>query len=207
VSARRRAAIQLAAVALGLLPLARLCERALAGDLGANPIEEVTHVTGRTALRLLLATLAVTPLRRWLRWSWAAPLRRTLGLLTFLYASLHFLTYAVLDQSLDWPSIVDDVKKRPYVTAGFTAFLCLVPLAATSTRAMARRLGRRWKTLHRLVFVAAAAAVVHHLWLVKGEDLREPLVHAAVLLLLVAARLPRTPRSPVRGPALGSSAS
>ena len=194
-------------MSLGLVPLAWLCERALRGDLVANPIEEITHVTGRTALRLLLATLAVTPARRWLGLSWLAPLRRTLGLLTFLYASLHFLTYAVLDQSLDWPSIVDDVKKRPSVTAGFTAFVCLVPLAATSTRGMVRRLGRRWKTLHRLVFFAAAAAVVHHLWLVKGEDLREPLVHASLLLLLLAARLPRRPRSPVRGPALGSSAS
>lgn len=197
-------AIQVAAVGLGLVPLAALCVRALTGRLGANPIEEATHVTGSSALRLLLLALAVTPARRWLRLHQLAPLRRSFGLLAFGYACLHLLIYLVLDQSLDAAAILEDAGERPYVSAGLFAFLCLLPLAATSTRAMVRRLGRRWKPLHRLAYVAAGAAVVHHLWLVKA-DLREPLVHASLLALLLAARLPRGPLGPARGPALGSS--
>ena len=192
---RRRAALQAAAIALGLAPLAWLCARALRGDLGANPIEEVTHATGLAALRLLLVALAITPSRRWLRLQWLAPLRRTFGLLAFGYACLHLLTYVVLDQFFDWQAIVEDVAKRPYITAGFFAFLCLSPLAATSTRAMVRRLGPRWKTLHRLAYVAAIAAVVHFLWLVK-KDVREPLTYAAVLALLLAGRWPRRKARP-----------
>ena len=185
---RRRAAIQAAAIALGLAPLVWLGIRALRGDLGANPIEEVEHATSLAALRLLLVALAITPSRRWLRLRWVAPLRRTFGLLAFGYACLHLLTYLVLDQFFDWPSIVDDVIKRPYITVGFFAFLCLSPLAATSTRAMVRRLGPRWKTLHRLAYVAAIAAVIHFLWLVK-KDTREPLTYAAVLAVLLTARM------------------
>jgi len=187
--ARRRAALQTAAVTLGLGPLAWLGVRALRGDLGANPIEAVTHATGLAALRLLLVALAITPSRRWLGLRWLAPLRRTFGLLAFGYACLHLLTYVVLDQFFDWQAILEDVAKRPYITAGFFAFLCLSPLAATSTRAMVRRLGRRWKPLHRLAYVAAIAAVVHFLWLVK-KDLREPLTYAVVLALLLAGRWP-----------------
>lgn len=186
----RRVALQVAAVSLGLLPLAWLVLRALADELGANPIEEVTHATGESALRLLLCALAVTPARRWLRLTWIAPLRRTFGLLAFGYACLHFLTYVALDQFFALDAIVEDVAERPYVTAGFFAFVCLVPLAATSTRAMVRRLGRRWKTLHQLAYVAAVAALVHFVWLVK-KDLREPLLYGVVLALLFAARLPR----------------
>ncbi|HVN39836.1 MAG TPA: protein-methionine-sulfoxide reductase heme-binding subunit MsrQ [Myxococcota bacterium] len=188
--ARRRAALQTAAVTLGLAPLAWLGVRALRGDLGANPIEAVTHATGLAALRLLLVALAITPSRRWLGLRWLAPLRRTFGLLAFGYACLHLLTYVVLDQFFDWQAILEDVAKRPYITAGFFAFLCLSPLAATSTRAMVRRLGRRWKPLHRLAYVAAIAAVVHFLWLVK-KDTREPLTYAAVLALLLAGRWPQ----------------
>jgi sulfoxide reductase heme-binding subunit YedZ len=189
VSARRRATLQAAALTLGLAPLAWLVWRALADDLGANPIEEVTHATGETALRLLLLALAVTPARRWLGLRALAPLRRTFGLLAFFYACLHFLTWIGLDLFFDWQAIVEDVAERPYVTAGFFAFLCLIPLAVTSTRAMARRLGRHWKTLHRLAYVAGIAAVTHFLWLVK-KDQREPLLYAAVLGVLLAARLP-----------------
>jgi len=203
VSARRRLAIQIVAMGLGLVPLATLCARALTGRLGANPIEEATHLTGSSALRLLLLALAVTPARRWLRWHWAAPLRRSFGLLAFGYASLHLGIYLVLDQSLDGAAILEDVAERPYVSAGLLAFLCLVPLAATSTRAMVQRLGRRWKPLHRLAYAAAGAAVVHHLWLVKA-DLREPLVHASLLAVLLAARLPRGLLGSARDPALGS---
>jgi sulfoxide reductase heme-binding subunit YedZ len=187
VRARRRW-VQAALVALGLAPLGALAVGALRGDLGANPVETVTHVTGEWTLRLLLATLAVTPLRRILGRPGLAPYRRTLGLLAFTYACLHFATYVALDLTFDLGAVAEDVAKRPYITVGFTAFCLLVPLAATSTRGMVRRLGRRWVTLHRLVYVSAALGVVHFLWLVKA-DLRAPLVHAAVLALLLGVRL------------------
>ncbi|MBW2413304.1 MAG: sulfoxide reductase heme-binding subunit YedZ [Deltaproteobacteria bacterium] len=185
-----RIRITAATVALGLLPLLVLVVRALRDDLGANPIEEVSHETGQWTLRLLLATLAVTPLRRLSGWSWLAPQRRTLGLLCFAWAVLHVSTWVALDLAFDFGAVVEDVLDRPYITAGFTGFVCLVPLAVTSTRAWMRRLGRRWTRLHRLVYVAAAAGVVHFLWLVKA-DLLEPGIYAAVLALLLAARLVR----------------
>jgi sulfoxide reductase heme-binding subunit YedZ len=175
-------------VAAGALPLAALCADALRGDLGANPIETVTHVTGDWALRLLLLALAVTPARRITGVSALAPLRRTLGLLAFGYASLHMLTWVGLDQFFDWESMLEDITERSYVLAGATAFLCLLPLALTSTRGAMRRLGRRWITLHRLVYVAAVAAIVHYVWLVKA-DLAAPLAYAAVLALLLGLRL------------------
>jgi len=186
--ARRNRALQLFAITVGLLPAAALIVSALTGDLGANPVERVTHVTGDWTLRFLLSSLAVTPLRRLFGWRWVAPLRRTLGLTAFGYACCHFLTYLVLDHFFDWRSIVEDVLERRYVTAGFAGFLCLVPLAATSTRAMMQRLGRRWVPLHRLAYLAATLGVIHFLWLVKA-DLREPLVYAAVLALLLGLRL------------------
>lgn len=184
---RRRA--QALLVAVGLAPIAVLLFRFFLGDgLGAEPIEAVTHVTGEWALRLLLATLAVTPLRVVFGWRQLAPFRRTLGLLAFTYATLHMLTWLALDQFFDWTYIVEDVIERPYITVGLLAFLCMVPLAATSTSTMIRRLGRRWITLHRLAYVAAIAAVVHYLWLVKA-DLLAPLAHAAVLATLLGWRL------------------
>jgi sulfoxide reductase heme-binding subunit YedZ len=186
--ARRNRALQGFAIAAGLLPAAALIVSALTDDLGANPVERVTHVTGDWTLRFLLASLAVTPLRRLFGWSWVAPLRRTFGLTAFGYACCHFLTFLVLDHFFDWRSIVEDVLERRYVTAGFSGFLCLVPLAATSTRAMVRRLGRRWVPLHRLAYLAAALGVIHFLWLVKA-DVREPLMYAAVLALLLGMRL------------------
>ncbi|NNL67145.1 MAG: sulfoxide reductase heme-binding subunit YedZ [Myxococcales bacterium] len=183
---RRRQAL-LAAV--GLAPVAVLGVRFFFGDgLGAEPIETVTHVTGEWALRFLLATLAVTPLRVAFGWRRLAPFRRTLGLLAFAYATLHMLTWLALDQFFDWTYIVEDVIERPYITVGLAAFLCMVPLAATSSRTMIRRLGRRWITLHRLAYVAAIAAIVHYLWLVKA-DLLPPLAHAAVLASLLGWRL------------------
>ena len=195
MSAQRRAALQAAALILGLAPLAWLIWRALTPHgLGANPIEAVTHATGDAALRLLLLALAVTPARRWLRLRFLAPLRRTFGLLAFFYVCLHFLTWIGLDLFFDWQAIRDDIAERPYVTAGFFGFLCLLPLAATSTRAMVRRLGRHWKTLHRLAYVAAIAGVTHFLWLVK-KDQREPLIYASLLALLLLARLPRARRT------------
>ena len=202
---RRRVAHALV-VALGLLPLAGLVGAALLGRLGADPIESITHVTGEWGLRFLIAALVVTPLRRLTGWGVLAPYRRSFGLLCFFYATLHFATWAILDLGLDPAHLVEDVVERPYVTAGFTAFVLLVPLAVTSTRGMARRLGRRWKTLHWLVYPAAVLAVLHFLWLVKA-DLREPLVYAGVLALLLGARLAGWLRGPRRRgslpPALG----
>lgn len=178
-----------AVFALGLLPLARLAWLGLTGGLGANPIEFVTHFTGRWTLTFLLVTLAVTPLRRMLGWNWLLRLRRMLGLFAFFYAALHFSTYLVLDQFFDFGAIAKDVLKRPCITVGFTAFVLLIPLAVTSTNAMVRRLGaRRWQLLHRLVYAIAIAGVVHWWWLVKA-DVRLPLAYGAVLALLLGARL------------------
>jgi sulfoxide reductase heme-binding subunit YedZ len=185
---RRRRAIHGLVVACGFLPFGILVVGAFGDRLGANPVEAITHTTGEWALRFLVATLAVTPLRRLFSWRFLVPYRRSLGLLCFFYAALHFGTYLILDLGLDPSILLEDVLERPYVSAGFTAFVLLVPLAVTSTRGMARRLGRHWKTLHRLVYLAAVCAVVHFLWLVKA-DLREPLVYASVLGLLLALRV------------------
>lgn len=180
--------IQAAAVALCSLPFAGLAVGLATDRLGANPVEEITHTTGEFALRLLLLSLAVTPLRRSLGWSWLAPLRRTFGLFACFYGVLHGLTYVGLDQGFDWALLVEDVLERRYVTAGAVGLLCMLPLAATSTRGMIRRLGRRWVQLHRLAYVAAIAGVVHYLWLVKA-DLAPPLVHAAILAALLGYRV------------------
>ena len=171
-----------------LLPFAIMLRGAWVGDLGANPLETVTHGTGDWALRFLLLTLAMTPLRRLLHRSWPLRMRRMLGLYAFFYASLHFLIWLVLDQELSWHNILGDIAKRPYITVGFTAWLLLVPLAATSTRWAMRRLGRRGTRLHRLVYPTAVLAVVHYLWLVKA-DLFEPLLYGAILAVLLLARL------------------
>ncbi len=173
--------------AIGLLPLVGVGVGAVLGKLSANPIEDITHVTGEWALRLLVVTLAITPLRRVTGWSRLAPQRRTLGLLAFAYAVLHMLTWAVLDQGLHWPSIQEDLSKRPFVWLGATGLLAMLPLAITSTRAWMRRLGARWRVLHRLVWVAAVAAVAHYYWLVKA-DVVQPLVFAGLVVVLLAAR-------------------
>jgi sulfoxide reductase heme-binding subunit YedZ len=172
-----------------LVPLAWLVWRGVTGELTANPIEDITHRTGDWALRLLLVTLAITPLRRMLGWSSLASYRRMLGLFAFFYAALHLSTYLVLDFFFAFDLILDDVIERRYVTAGFTGFMLLLPLALTSTTAMIRRLGgARWRQLHRLVYLAAVAGVVHYLWLVK-IDIGPPLVYAAVLAVLLGLRL------------------
>ncbi|HEX7091801.1 MAG TPA: protein-methionine-sulfoxide reductase heme-binding subunit MsrQ [Longimicrobiales bacterium] len=184
---------------LCLTPAALLAQDAFTGGLGVNPIEEVTHRTGRWALTLLLATLAVTPVRRLTGWNQAVQLRRPLGLFAFAYAVLHFLTYIVLDQFFAWDAIIEDIAERPYITAGFAAFLLLIPLAATSTRAAIRRLGRNWGRLHRLVYVAAGLGVLHFLWLVKAPAIGRPLRYAAVLALLLGLRIVlRLRRRPAR---------
>ena len=171
-----------------LIPLGQLLYNAWAGDLTANPIEYITHFTGDWSLIFLLATLSVTPVRKIFGWNEIIKLRRMLGLFAFFYVLLHFSTYIVLDHFFDFQRIVKDVYKRPYVTAGFTAFVLLIPLAATSTAAMIRRLGKRWQQLHRLVYVAAIAGVVHFYWLVKA-DIRRPVQYGAILALLLGYRL------------------
>lgn len=175
--------------ALCAIPAVWLVGRGVVGDLGANPIEEITHDTGIWALRLLLATLAITPLRHLTAWAQLMPLRRLVGVFAFFYACLHVSTYIVLDWFFDFERMVDDVLNRPYITAGFTGFVLLVPLAITSTKAMVRRLGgRRWQQLHRLVYLSAVAAATHFLWQAKA-DLRRPAIYAGWLALLLGFRL------------------
>lgn len=171
-----------------LVPAALLVAGALGGTLGVNPLEVITHRTGDWALRFLLATLALTPLRALTGWNVFARFRRMLGLFAFFYASLHLLTYLWFDKFFDWQEVLRDIGRRPFVTAGMAAFALLVPLAATSTRGMIRRLGgRRWQALHRLVYVAAVAGVVHYWWLVKA-DVSSPSRYALALALLLGAR-------------------
>ncbi len=172
----------------GLIPLALLGLDALQGNLGANPIETITHQTGLWTLILLLATLAITPFRRLTGVNWLIQYRRMIGLFAFFYGSLHLMTYLWLDQFFDVHSIIKDVYQRPFITVGFTAFVLLVPLAVTSTQGWIRRLGKRWQVLHRLIYVSAAAGVTHFVWLVK-KDIREPLIYGAILTLLMAIRV------------------
>lgn len=174
-------------VAAALVPAVWLLVGAYRDALGANPIESITHTTGDWALRFLIASLAITPLRRLSGWNQLIAYRRTLGLLAFTYALLHLATFVVLDHWFDWARILADVRKRPFVTAGAVAVTCLLPLAVTSTRGWIRRLGKRWTTLHRLAYVAAAAAVLHYWWLVKA-DVRAPLWYGVVLAVLLLAR-------------------
>jgi sulfoxide reductase heme-binding subunit YedZ len=183
------ARIKIALFVVCLMPLALLIWRGFTGGVTANPIEFITHTLGWWALGMLLITLSVTPLRRLLDMPWLLRFRRMLGLYAFFYVSLHFLTWLVVDQFFDWQDIVKDIIKRPYITAGFSAFVLLIPLAATSTNAMARRLGAaRWQLLHRLVYVIATLGVVHFWWLVK-KDIREPALFASVLAILLGVRL------------------
>ncbi len=175
--------------AASLIPLARLAWLGLHHKLGANPIEYITHSTGWWALSFLLVTLSVTPLRRLANLPWLLRLRRMLGLFAFFYASLHFTTYIWLDQFFDVKEIVKDVVKRPFITVGFAAFVLLIPLAATSTNSMVRRLGaKRWQTLHRLVYLIGGLGVIHFWWLVK-KDITEPFIFAVLLAALLIIRL------------------
>lgn len=181
--------IKTAAFFACLIPLARLAWLGVHNRLGANPIEYITHSSGWWTLAFLLITLSVTPLRRLLNQPWLLRLRRMFGLFAFFYACLHFTTYVWLDQFFDWPEIVKDVGKRPFITVGFSAFVLLIPLAATSTNAMVKRLGgRRWQILHRLVYAIAALGVLHFWWLVK-KDITEPFIFASLLALVLIIRL------------------
>ncbi|HEU4601679.1 MAG TPA: protein-methionine-sulfoxide reductase heme-binding subunit MsrQ [Steroidobacteraceae bacterium] len=173
-----------------LLPLLWLVVRAFGlvhEGLGANPVEKIQDTCGQWGLRFLVITLAITPLRDWFGLTWLVSLRRMLGLYAFFYVLLHFLTWFVLDQGMDWEGMLIDIAKRPYITIGFTALVLLIPLAVTSTNGMMRRLGKRWKRLHRLIYPISILAVWHYYWQVKA-DIREPLVYVAIVTLLLSWR-------------------
>lgn len=173
---------------LALAPGLWLLFRTLTDRLSPNPIEDLTLVTGIWALRFLLLSLAITPIRRLTGWNGIIQYRRMLGLFAFAYATVHLLIYVVLDQGLAFEYILPDIVKRPYITAGMTAFVLMAPLALTSTRGWIRRLGRKWQLLHRLVYVSAIAACLHFLWKVKVV-IGEPVYYAAILAALLGFRL------------------
>ncbi len=180
--------MKVAVFALCLAPALLLVWKGFNGGLGANPIEFITHATGDWTLRFLAITLAVTPLRKLFQLPELVRFRRMLGLFAFFYVCLHLMTYVWLDKFFSWREIVKDVVKRPFITAGFTAFVLLVPLAVTSTAGWIRRLGgRRWQLLHRLIYLSAVAGVIHYYWLVKS-DIRLPVFYAVVIGLLLACR-------------------
>jgi sulfoxide reductase heme-binding subunit YedZ len=200
-------------VRVGLKPVAFLAAlgpagwltwASLTGHLSANPLSDITNETGIWTLRFLCITIAITPFRRLTGWNAAIKFRRMMGLFAFFYGTLHFLTYAIVDRlaGLDFPggivslttvrdlakSVGQDIYKRPFITIGFTALTLMVPLAATSTAAMIRRLGKKWQTLHRLVYASAVLGVVHYWWLVKA-DVRRPETYAVVVGVLLAFRV------------------
>jgi sulfoxide reductase heme-binding subunit YedZ len=174
-----------------LYEVVRLLWLGVSDRLGANPIELVERGLGKAALVMLLLTLTVTPLRWLTGWAWLLRLRRMLGLFAFFYATLHVAAYVVLDHWFDWPAIVADIVKRPYLTFGFAAFVLLLPLAATSTHAMVRRLGgRNWQRLHRIVYLIAVLAVLHYWFHKQAKNaLADPLFYATLLALLLGVRV------------------
>jgi sulfoxide reductase heme-binding subunit YedZ len=188
VTVRTRVALKVVVWVVALTPLARLLYAYWIDDLTANPIEYVTRELGETALRLLLASLALTPLRLMFGLGWPVALRRLLGLFAFFYVCLHFAVWIVLDHFFDWRTMTDDIVKRPWITVGVAALLLLAPLAATSTTGMIKRLGGvTWRRLHRLVYVAAVLGALHYIWLAK-KVLIAPWVYAGVLAILLGLR-------------------
>ncbi len=156
--------------------------------LGPNPIEVLTHTTGEWGLRLLLLTLAITPLRRLFRWNWLVSFRRLLGLCSFSYIVAHFAIFLVFDHFFDWLSMIEDIVERPYITVGFIAFVLMVPLAITSLSVLQRKMGKYWGRLHQLVYVVGLLAIVHYWWLVKA-DILPPLIYGTLLVLLLLVRV------------------
>ncbi len=172
-----------------LVPLERLAWKAFHDGLGANPVEVITHSTGDWTLILIITTLSITPLRKLTKQHWLIGVRRMIGLFAFFYGCLHFTTYIWLDKFFDVHEMIKDVYKRPFITAGFTAFVLMIPLALTSTKGWIRRLGgKNWQRVHRLIYVTGIAGVVHYIWLVKA-DLRKPLQYAFVLSVLLIYRI------------------
>lgn len=180
--------IKLVVFSISLLPLGSIVFDAVHNNLGANPIQMLQYRTGDWALRFLLITLTLTPLKILFSMGFQMRFRRMMGLFAFFYASLHLTVYVGLDQSFSWANIMEDVPKSPYILVGLSAFLLLIPLALTSTRRMIQRLGRNWQRLHRLVYIVALLAVAHFFWLVKA-DLREPAIYAGVLAFLLGVRI------------------
>jgi methionine sulfoxide reductase heme-binding subunit len=177
-----------------LTPVTLLVVNAVRGELSANPVEDVTNTTGIWTLRLIVATLAITPLRWLTGINQLIQYRRVVGLFAFFYGSLHFLTYFILDHQLQFGGLWDDVKKRPYITAGFTAFVLLIPLAITSTTGWIRRMGgRNWNLLHRLIYITALAAVLHYFWKVK-LDTTSPIYYGLAVGALLAIRVVHSAR-------------
>jgi methionine sulfoxide reductase heme-binding subunit len=189
----------------GLVPAAYMVWSALNGQLGADPLKEITHETGDWTLRFIVITLAILPLRRLAGWNSAIKFRRMVGLYAFFYGTLHFLIYVVADRfaGLDFQdgylalstvralgsSIWEDIYKRPYITVGFTAFSAMIPLAVTSTTGWIRRMGgRNWQRLHRLIYLTAVAGVIHYWWLVKA-DISRPAIYATLVALLLGYRV------------------
>ncbi len=171
-----------------LLPFLWIIVNAFMGDLGANPVETITHQTGDWALRFLILTLALTPLKNLTGNSQIIRFRRMAGLFVYFYAFLHFSIWFLADHSLDFFSMYEDILKRPYITVGFIAFILLTPLAITSNRWSIGKLGKRWKLLHKLVYPILLLAVVHYLWLVKADYL-EPIIYAVVAVIVLGLRL------------------
>lgn len=191
MSPKTIAAVKAGLFLLALLPVAYLIFGVFFEPdwLGANPAEYITRTTGDWTLRVLLLTLAITPLRRLTGWNWLIKFRRMLGLFAFFYATMHMLSYVAFDFVFDWPEILRDIVKRPFITIGFAAFLLLIPLAATSTDAMVRRVGsKRWLRLHRLVYAIGVLGVIHF-WLMVKRDVTEPAIYAVILALLLGYRI------------------
>jgi len=189
MSRRTRIIVKGAIWGVALLPLLTLFYRYFTDRLGPNPISYATNLLGDTTLRLLLASLALTPLRMMFKVSWQMSLRRLLGLFAFFYACLHFTIWIAVDHFFDWNEMMADVVKRPYITVGILALTLLMPLAATSTTRMIKRLGgKNWRRLHRLVYVIGVLAVLHYLWLAK-KGVNDPFVYAGLLAILLGVRL------------------
>ncbi|MES2348356.1 MAG: protein-methionine-sulfoxide reductase heme-binding subunit MsrQ [Pseudomonadota bacterium] len=189
-SARQAGLIKAAIFLLALVPLARMVYLTLTGQL-VEPLEFITRGTGDWTLYFLCFTLAVTPLRRLLKWNWLIKLRRMLGLYMFFYGLLHFMTFLWFDHFFDLQEMWKDVLKRPFITVGFTAFVLLIPLAATSTNAMVKRLGgKRWQWLHRLVYVIAPLAILHFWWMKAGKhNFTQPIIFGVILGALLLMRV------------------
>jgi sulfoxide reductase heme-binding subunit YedZ len=187
-SPQQLTAIKSVVFVLALLPFVRIAWL-IVNQVPVEPVEFVTHGTGDWALYLLCATLAITPLRRFTGWNWLIRLRRMLGLYTFFYALMHFLTFLWADHDFDFGAMWKDVLKRPFITVGFIAFVLLLPLAATSTNAMIKRLGRRWAQLHRLIYLIAPLAILHYWWMKAGKhNFEQPIVWGTVVAVLLGLR-------------------
>jgi sulfoxide reductase heme-binding subunit YedZ len=173
---------------LCLVPFSLLLWAAFNDGLGANPVEKLTHETGDWTLRLLLITLGISPLRQWTGQSAFVRFRRMLGLYTFFYGCCHFSIWFIADHSLDLAGMIEDIVERPYITLGFSALMLMIPLAITSNQAMIRRLGKKWKTLHQLVYLVILLGVLHFIWLVKADYL-EPTIYAIIAMILLVHRV------------------